>query len=125
MIYVLEIYRQCKINCIMHYFSLENSSVGERPAPRGGTTLPGSFIFRFRSCVWVVVCHPSQITRIHLCKHTLSPVTSNGNFQQCASSWCEINSVSGKNPVSYVHIPVLYLLYRLRLALATMLSAAS
>ena len=31
---------QCKINCVTHYLSLENSSVGERPAPRGGTTRP-------------------------------------------------------------------------------------
>ena len=30
----------CKINCVTHYLSLENSSVGERPAPRGGTTRP-------------------------------------------------------------------------------------
>lgn len=28
------------INCVTHYFLLENSSVGERPAPRGGTTRP-------------------------------------------------------------------------------------
>ena len=33
-------FRSCKINCVTHYFSLENSSVGERPAPRGGTTRP-------------------------------------------------------------------------------------
>ena len=32
--------RLCKINCVTHYLSLENSSVGERPAPRGGTTRP-------------------------------------------------------------------------------------
>ena len=31
---------QCKINCVTHYFLLENSSVRERPAPRGGTTRP-------------------------------------------------------------------------------------
>ena len=29
-----------KINCVTHYLSLENSSVGERPAPRGRTTRP-------------------------------------------------------------------------------------
>lgn len=29
-----------KRNCITHYFSVENSSVGERPAPGGETTRP-------------------------------------------------------------------------------------
>ena len=29
-----------KINCVTHYFFSKNSSVGERPAPRGGTTCP-------------------------------------------------------------------------------------
>ena len=29
-----------KINCVTHYFSVENSSVGERAAPRGWTTRP-------------------------------------------------------------------------------------
>ena len=32
--------KRSKINCVTHYFLLENSSVGERPAPRGGTTRP-------------------------------------------------------------------------------------
>ena len=32
-------YRLCKLNCVMLY-SHSISSVGERPAPRGGTTRP-------------------------------------------------------------------------------------
>ncbi|WP_240049937.1 LysR family transcriptional regulator, partial [Bacteroides finegoldii] len=32
--------RHYKINCVTHYFFSKNSSVGERPAPRGGTTCP-------------------------------------------------------------------------------------
>ena len=34
-----QIYRLCKLNCVMLY-SHSISSVGERPAPRGGTTRP-------------------------------------------------------------------------------------
>ena len=30
----------CKINCVTQYLSVQNSSVGERPAARGGTTRP-------------------------------------------------------------------------------------
>ena len=40
---MLKKYRQSwhyKINCVTHYFFSKNSSVGERPAPRGGTTCP-------------------------------------------------------------------------------------
>ena len=33
------IFRLCKLNCVMLY-SHSISSVGERPAPRGGTTRP-------------------------------------------------------------------------------------
>ena len=36
----VEVKGHYKINCVTHYFFSKNSSVGERPAPRGGTTCP-------------------------------------------------------------------------------------